>query len=1047
MNKLAFVHPSRPCHRHTTAMVSTNRVSTNRVSTNRDSTNRDSTNPIRERRGLCQPNFVPRVGAVRFALSFSILLLTALPSVASGQMRSFPHDEHYLALRIYMQGDFIEAQRAFVSSPFLKSSEGVWVDSIAYHTMIGECLYQMGDLSGALQKYSTALRVYLQYPDWLMRVRLPDTLRPAASARRRGPTWGGSTRPTQAANIPDRLSIAMGNTDEANLQALQQGGVIRSRYMITINAKEIVRCMALALRRRAEILGPAGEHDGLTSSVVTQLSRRPAPRGSWAQAWVGVQLGLAYACKGKPAEATAELQKSLLAGGMDHNLTAVALLELGKLSFQAQEYAAASTYFLEATHTAAKLGQDDVTQYEVVAEAFRWQTICQIITAPRGFSPSLGNAVEWARRGYPIVEASLALSAAENCAAMNEPSRARGYLERAAQAMRRRECLNGELGGRFQFITAQTSYQAGDVQRGASALATALGFQNKASRRLFHIRYADTLFTSGAITTRQASLLYEQVLRDPTSHDWAHDPLESLAVLTVPHVPAFERWMLLALDRKENDNALRISEALRRHRFYTSLPLGGRMLNLRWAIEAPGELLPQDVALRRQDLLNRYPALQELSRQVAQLRAELDALPIHPDDPAVQKQNEALQREIEQASESIERLLQVVAVSREPSEPVFPPNKDVALVQEQLTPEQRALVYVSTQNGVFAFMLGPEEYSTWTLEAPANIRTDVAKMLREMGQYDRNQQIGIEELTRETWKPIAADILKQLTADAPAEAWDEFDELIVVPDGMLWYVPFEALQIERDGEYVPVIDKVRLRYAPTISLTVPDKQPRAREMRTAVVTGTLFSPDTEALSQELLDDLRSEDPNVSELPVRPPPATSVLAKVIDRLIVLDDLNNDSQGPFGWAPMPVDRGRGAGSLLQWMRTPWGGPDQVILPGFHTPAENGLKRGGNGEEMFLAVCGLMSTGTRTILLSRWRDGGRTCHELLREFVRELPHRSASEAWRRSVRLTVNNTLAWSLEPRIKQVPADTAPIKAAHPFFWGGHMLIDSGVVPK
>ena len=52
--------------------------------------------------------------------------------------------------------------------------------------------------------------------------------------------------------------------------------------------------------------------------------------------------------------------------------------------------------------------------------------------------------------------------------------------------------------------------------------------------------------------------------------------------------------MLLALDRKEKDVALRISDALRRHRFYTSLPLGGRVMNLRWISGGPARVADAD---------------------------------------------------------------------------------------------------------------------------------------------------------------------------------------------------------------------------------------------------------------------------------------------------------------------------------------------------------------------------------------------------------------------------------------------------------------------
>ena len=182
------------------------------------------------------------------------------------------------------------------------------------------------------------------------------------------------------------------------------------------------------------------------------------------------------------------------------------------------------------------------------------------------------------------------MSAAENYAALNDGNRAGGLLERAAVVMRRREFTQGELGARFQFVSAQAGFLKGDAKRGAAALADALKYENRSSKRLFQILLADRLSTSGAITTRQAGLLYADVLRDPTPQDWSQDPLESLAVLTIPHVLPYEHWLNLVLDRKELDVALRISESLKRHRFYTSLPLGGRLLNLHGPWRPPPSL-------------------------------------------------------------------------------------------------------------------------------------------------------------------------------------------------------------------------------------------------------------------------------------------------------------------------------------------------------------------------------------------------------------------------------------------------------------------------
>ena len=76
-------------------------------------------------------------------------------------------------------------------------------------------------------------------------------------------------------------------------------------------------------------------------------------------------------------------------------------------------------------------------------------------------------------------------------------------------------------------------------------------------------------------------------------------------------------------------------------------------------------------------------------------------------------------------------------------------------------------------------------------------------------------------------------------------------------------------------------------------------------------------------------------------------------------------------------------------------PWGGPEQILLPGFHTAAESSLRRTGSGNELFLATCGLMANGARTVLLSTWRTGGQSSFDLVREFAQELPHTSAADA----------------------------------------------------
>ena len=163
---------------------------------------------------------------------------------------------------------------------------------------------------------------------------------------------------------------------------------------------------------------------------------------------------------------------------------------------------------------------------------------------------------------------------------------------------------------------------------------------------------------------------------------------------------------------------------------------------------------------------------------------------------------------------------------------------------------------------------------------------------------------------------------------------------------------------------------------------------------------------------------------------------------------MDDLNVGGEtGPYAWSPLPIDRGKAGSSLSDWISLPWGGPDQIILPGYHTAAEDSLspKHGTHaapGNEIFLSVCGLMASGARTVLLSRWRTGGQTSYDLVREFAQELPHTTPADAWQRAVLVVTDSRLNPDGEPRLKKEAVDDPP-KASHPFFWAGYLLIDPG----
>jgi tetratricopeptide (TPR) repeat protein len=976
-------------------------------------------------------------------------ILSAASASAQIGTQSTPHDGYWNSFGAYLDGDFRAAARNFREAAkdgvmnISVTAPGPWIDAICYHAMIGECHFQMGANSDALDEYTAALKFFLAHRDWLLRIEMPPGIEPEMNPRM-NVTWGTTARATVLGRYRPRYPTLTGRIDNSGV--IVRGGVVAPPIYYTVYASEIVRCTALAISRRRTLLGPVSEYDPLTIQVVEALGRAASGSAHWSQCWIQLELGLAYAAANRMPQAITELQKSIqAAGSYDHPLTCVALLELGRIAFEQAKYEAAITYFHEATISAAYF-----ERYEVLEEAFRLGAEAHLLAGHKGMYPPLAPASATLQR-QRMLKVSLLTSLSEQLLAQGELPAANNALGQARSNIGRREMGSGAIGCRLNFVTARTAMHAGDLKAGGAALATALAYQKSSSLRLFHIGLADTAFRSGALTERLADMVFAETLREPTRSDWATSPLDTLAVLTTPHLPAYEHWFELALARKEQEQALNIAERIRRQRFFLTQALGGRLLALRWVLEGPAETLSPDATLQKQELLVKFPKMAELSKRSAELRTSLYKLPIAPTDETQIKQQREQLDELGRVSAAQEALLQLIALERVPSEMAFPPLRDTKEIQERLPDGTIVFYYFATSRSVHAFALARDRYAYFALPQPAKVKADVSELLRKMGHYDRSQPVNIDDLKANGWKPAAQRLLGQLTNDANAEEWRTYRELVIVPDGVLWYLPFETLpapselrgNIASDQSVGPLLMQLPVRYAPTLSLVISDGRNPRPMPRTGIVAGKLLPRGDESALQAQLEPLAAALGESAILRKEPAIATSIFASTFDRLVVLAENDDADKGPLAWSPLVLDGGKPGGSLSDWTLLPLGGVDQILLPGFHTAAENGLKRGNaTGEEIFTATCALMASGCRTILLSRWRVGGQSTYDLMREFLQELPHDSAAGAWRRSVQLATDRQLDPALEGRLK-APANTTGMKADHPFFWSGYMLIDTG----
>lgn len=989
-----------------------------------------------------------------------VCLLAGACGVARGQGgQPIPSLVYFTTMAPYYDGDYVAAQQLFMGAgtgAVKNAVFGFWIDSICYQTMQGECFYQMGNHAAAVVNYEVALRLFLKFNDYFLRVQFPPTIGIMPPGQVPPVPWYVTQRATVLGQYATQYNSFQGTLN--NNAAIMRGGVVAPPVLVPVNIREIVRCTCLALRRWRELLGPTCPHHELTRELVAALGLRPATPNHWSETWVELELALAHCAAGKTQTARKYLQNAeLVAGQFEHPFTCTVLLELGRLDLEAGDYASAAKNFLEASWSAA-IYQD----FGVVEEALRYGALTHMLSEGQTFYPPLVAATTWAAAGkLRQLNTSLLLSAAENQTMLEQPGLAAASLGSARVLVAAGDMLRGKIGARMNYLGALASYQLGERDAGDVSLTAALAFQTLGSLRIFHMGLVDKLWLEREITERNAVELFGQVLRDPTPIDWAFDPLEALSTMTVPHPLFYEHWFDAALERKsagEHQHLLEIVDRLRRHRFLSTTDMGGRVLNLRWVLEAPRRELDAAILLERQTLMTRYPAYARRSQRAKELRRELAALPLVIDsqDEAQQEiaqQQQAKLAELTALSNEQEVLLRQMALRREACSLVFPPLRETKQVMELLPEGTALLTFFTTSRYTYAFLMTRDKYGYWDIKQkqPGSFQKRLSQLLWSWGNIEQLKELKLKNLNDTGWKKPAHDIYDLLVKGSKAEPAEAFEELVIVPDGLLWYVPFEALQVSEGAVMKPLLANLRVRYAPTVGLAVGDRRRRPTSGNTAVVVGRMVprgAAENEIVAMAY-DELAQAVPGAVALRDKPPTSSAVYSSLFDRLIVLNEIGMTDEGAYDWSPLQLDKGTPGSTLGAWMSLPWGGPNAVILPGFRTPAERSLKGvslDAAGDELFLSTCGLMATGTRTILMSRWRTGGRSSMDLVREFAQELPHTTASDAWQRSVQLVTTRQLDAENEPRVKLSTQEEAPT-AENPFFWAGYLLVDTGALPR
>ena len=955
-----------------------------------------------------------------------------------GQASTLPNQNYYNGFSRFFEGDYKDAERDFrnASRSAYKIGNQRYVDSICYWTMQAECHYHMGNYAQAINLYEQSLNLYLfhQNASWQSRIKTNAIKIQAdntALAQARI-TWGASQRITGVARVPDGFQVQFGNLNAA--AALQQGGIVQNAQFRLVNVTEVMRCVALCLHRRRYIKGPVAKIDPLTSQIVRGLQNGVAGDGSVLGSYNGVCLGIAYASQEEYAKASQILKRSLkLSGGLDHTLTPVGLLETAYIGLSNDNDSVASTLALEASYSAAVFNQ-----YDLVSEALTVGTMVHLKTN-RSVYPPLRNSIAWAQQNDAnLMQANSMVRLAECFSEAGELNLSQKTLQQTSRVMNRRNTLSQSVvGARSKYVTALNQFLAADFVGGSKTLNAAIKHFSSGSLWLYRLQLADQLAVSGNATPRQVDQMYETLLHDPTEFDWKVDPFEAITFLATPHVASMERWFETSITRRDMRQAFDIAELIRRHRFFANLPMGGRLMAFRWLLHAPASALSKTALKERADFFNRNSKYKLSVDRAAELETQLKQIPLD----AEPKSEDAIQRtklidELAKISATQETILGSMALRREPAEMVFPPSYSEAQIRNTIRPDQLALVTIATGKGYHIFSLNQTALQYVTFVKTRVMHREVASFLKAIG--GNQSSVDNKQITSKDWQKESKAIAEVLFAKVLPSQWSGVKEVVVVPDGALWYLPFEALMVGSTGDEGLLSEKAGIRYCPTASLAFGGQRPVKELSNLLVLTGNLSPKTNIELATTEYEEIFDALPEAQQW-TSVDMSSNLFGAQIDQLLAWTYIRSAKNAPLATVPLATEKQQvDDGSLNTWMKLPWGAPQHMILPGYQSPGI-ALRGGRVGSDMFLTTTGLMAAGSRTILISRWNTAGKTSFVLTGNYAAKLKSDGNLAALAQARKLVRESDLDLENEPRLRASGVDVA-IKADHPFFWASPMLL-------
>lgn len=980
------------------------------------------------------------------AFSFFVVLLV-LSSSASAQRpgrngngvagANLIRAEYYAARDFFDDGQIRQAYESFevAYDNSRNSNNERGIDSIPPVIMMGESLYEMCDIGRALEMYDIGLKLSLDSQRWVAMLQSPPGIGSRASTKPRDINWNGP-RNNQLGNFSDLWTIPLGSNDL--LLELPSGAGVAGKP-VSVDALEVLRCQAIALRRRWLLLGPLAVHHPLTGPLAQLFGTAPAQSSDSLASAMNVCHALALLSQNDLKTAKELLtQNVVLKNGFEHPLSAIALLSLSDIAIAEGDIKTAREFALDATVAAAKADHMDHLQESIEYLAKTGIAIGNIVATDK----AVEQIQTWAAKRSRMVTiraqvelARIASSAGNTEALKKICSNATAALLPEQIAMPRAEAV-------VQYSLSRGAFLEGNISRGLPLLEESLLFLSGSSPlsngapRLFQLNLVTKFAKEGVLTESVSKQLLMELLQSPSPSFWRVHPHEQIVWLSADKS---ESKALLHKMRMNGDLADQIAAVDQSvvDRFRQVSALSGRILDVRTLFHGSNRWRDEAGLAELQSIASAYPLLLQNANKMSQTISSMAQEPKwdmrrwHEED--TRRWDSLLRMALAQESQ-----LWAAAIGSGYFPELFPPKHDDERFRAHVRPDDAVVMFSVIGDNIIGFVYQNQKWKKWTVEGTPRVEQMVSELRTQIvasKKSDLSKASGAS-----IWAGAKAQSLrKTLFPDAIWKELADVQRLVIVPDSFLWNIPYGMLPLENRPDSLPSIASRSVCLVPSLGL-IPFMLDAPRPEGASVQVHSPGFITSDSMRHKVwLNDLaqsggRSEAMDLGAKGASFPPSR-FLKIAAKRVVALGPV--EFQDPFTLTPVRLDSEPVQSQISSWNQLPWGMPNEVWLPGVNAiPAETT----GTGNEWMRLSMSLIAQGNRSIVLSHWPVGGESTGSWVRSMLENRLDESVARSLQRATVALWEERIDGRTEPVLDKGAVAEELISGEHPIFWAGYFTI-------